>query len=295
VGIGDQGSRIEEQIRVQEIIADDGVRIALHRLGSRNDVPVLLIPGTFSNSTFWFGTRGIGLARDLAADGFEACVIEPRGHGLSQRPRPDQRWVFDDWARLDVPAALRLLIAEGRRPIGIGHSAGGAALLAALAAEPSIRAAMRAVVVVATPVPWLQPWRGAGARIIRVISKLLGHFPARLFRLGPEDELEGVMAQWMDWQIAGRWIGKDGTDYGAALGALDLPLLTIAGTGDRFFAPPYACRGLYDLIGSPDKTFMQCGRGSAFSEDFNHVSILAGRAARAEIWPKISAWMRAVA
>ncbi|MEX2281590.1 MAG: alpha/beta fold hydrolase [Gemmatimonadota bacterium] len=268
--------------------------VALHRLGSRTAIPVLLVPGTFSNHTFWLGTRGIGFARALVEDGFEACALDPRGHGESQKPKAGERWDFDHWAREDVPTALRTIIAEGRRPFVVGHSAGGAAALAALAAEPSLRAHVRGVVLVATPVPWLQPWRGAGAWLIRAISRILGRFPARRLRLGPEDELEGVMAQWMDWQLTGHWLGDDGTDYGAALGSLDLPLFAITGSGDRFFAPPYACRGLYDLIGSPDKTFLQAGRGSGFAENFNHVSILVGRAARTEIWPKIVAWLHAV-
>ena len=276
------------------VIASDGVRLALHRVGPPQGIPVLLVPGTFSNHTFWFGTRGIGFARELADQGFEACALDPRGHGDSQKPNRGERWDFDDWARKDVPAGLRVLVTESKRPFVIGHSAGGAAALAALSANPDLRDRVRGVVVVATPVPWLQPWRGAGARLIRIVSRVLGRFPARLFRLGPEDELEGVMAQWMDWQLAGRWFGNDGTDYSVGLATLDRPLLAIAGAGDRLFAPPYACRGLYDLIGSPDKTFLQAGKGTAFSEDFNHVSIMVGRAARAEIWPKIVTWLRAV-
>src|SRR5687767_4625165 len=94
----------------------DGVSLALHRMGPRAGVPVLLVPGTFSNHTFWFGTRGIGFARELVEQGFEACSVDPRGHGESQRPTAQERWDFDDWAREDIPTALRALIGEGRAP-----------------------------------------------------------------------------------------------------------------------------------------------------------------------------------
>jgi oxygen-independent coproporphyrinogen-3 oxidase len=260
-------------------------------MGGPDATPVLLVPGTFSNHTFWFGTRGIGFARDLVARGFEAVVLDPRGHGKSQRPKRADRWDFDDWAREDVPTALRSLEAEKRELYIVGHSAGGAAVLSALAAEPTLRTNVRGVVVVATPVPWLQPWRGIGARLIRFASRLFRRFPARLLGLGPEDELPGVMIQWMTWNLDGHWRGDDGTDYEAGMRALELPILIVAGAGDRFFAPPFACRGLYDLVGSPDKTFVLCGKDTTFSEDFNHVSILVGKTARKEVWPVILGWI----
>lgn len=277
---------------IEQHTTQDGVRIALHRLGSRHHVPVLLVPGTFSNHTFWFGTRGIGFARALVQAGFEACALDPRGHGESQRPAAADRWDFDDWARQDVVCVLRSLIAERRRPDVVGHSAGGAAALIALAAQPELRSAVRGVVMVATPVPWLQPWRGLAARFMKLTARLLGRFPARFLRLGPEDELPGVMAQWMAWQLARRWVGDDGIDYDDGLRQLNLPLLAVAATRDRLFAPPDACRALFELIQSPDKTLLLCGRATTYSEDFNHVSILIGRAARAEIWPKILTWLR---
>ena len=93
--------------RVDFLTASDGARLALHRLGQPDAPRVLLVPGTFSNHTFWLGTRGIGFARTLADAGYEACVLDPRGHGLSDRPARRQHWDIDHWARQDVPTALR--------------------------------------------------------------------------------------------------------------------------------------------------------------------------------------------
>jgi pimeloyl-ACP methyl ester carboxylesterase len=239
---------------------------------------VLLVPGTFSNHTFWLGTRGIGFARTLADAGFEACVLDPRGHGASDRPAKHDKWDIDDWAREDVPTVLRAIATAERPAYIIGHSAGGAVTLAALSAEPQLRALVRGVVTVGTPVPWLQPWRGAGAWIIRATSQMLGRFPARLLRLGPEDELPRVMSQWMTWNIEGHWTGDDGTDYSAGLAELHMPFLMIAGTADRFFAPPHACEGLFKMIGSARKDFR-------VFQDLDHVGIMVSKRARTEVWP----------
>ncbi|HSJ23807.1 MAG TPA: alpha/beta fold hydrolase [Longimicrobiales bacterium] len=111
---------------------------------------------------------------------------------------------------MNVPAAVRTLLDEGRRPLLVGHSAGGASILAALAAEPDVRDGVTAAIVAATPLPWLQHWRKTAAWAMRFASRHMNAFPARLLGLGPEDELPGVMEQWMDWNIRGRWVGDDG-------------------------------------------------------------------------------------
>jgi pimeloyl-ACP methyl ester carboxylesterase len=268
------------EVRIEFLRTPDDTRIALHRLGNPAHTPVLLIPGTFSNHTFWLGTRGVGFARTLSDAGFEACVLDPRGHGLSDRPARKQDWDIDDWAREDVPTVLRA-IASAQKPAHIiGHSAGGAVTLAALSADVALHPLVHSITTVGTPVPWLQPWRGIGAYAIRAVSTLLGRFPARLLRLGPEDELPHVMSQWMTWNIEGHWTGDDGTDYSQGLAHIQQPCLMIAGTADRMFAPPYACEGLFKMIGSTRKQFK-------VFEGLDHVGMMISRRARTEVWPLI--------
>jgi oxygen-independent coproporphyrinogen-3 oxidase len=278
---------------IQRITTDDHVAIAVHRLGDRTGVPVILAPGTFSNWSFWLGTRGTGFARELVARGFEAWIVDFRGHGHSQRPAPGQRWNFDDWGRFDLPAVVRAVHAEGRLPVLVGHSAGGASVLAALAGAPDLERNVAGAAIIATPLPWLQRWRRIGALAMRFAAGHMESFPARLLGLGPEDEPAGVMEQWMDWNIRGHWIGRDGTDYAAAFSRLRLPLLFIAGTGDRRFAPPSACRGLFDLTGSPDRLFIEAGIDTGFSRDFGHADLIVSRAAQREIWPLVADWLAA--
>lgn len=277
---------------LQRITTADNVSIAVHRLGDPAAVPVILAPGTFSNWSFWLGTRGTGFAREIAARGFEAWIVDFRGHGQSQRQAPGQRWNFDDLGRLDLTAVIHAAAADGRRPLLVGHSAGGASVLAALAGSPGLGRDVAGAVIVATPLPWLQRWRRVAAWSMRFASRHMSAFPARLLGLGPEDELAGVMEQWMDWNIRGRWIGRDGTDYGVALARLSLPLLFIAGTADHRFAPPSACRGLFELTtGSRDRSFIEAGIDTGFTRDYGHVELIVSREARREIWPLIADWL----
>lgn len=274
-----------------ELRAEDGVRLALHGLGPPQGTPVVLVPGTFSNHTFWLGTRGTGFARALADAGYPAFALDPRGHGASQRPGPRDRWTFDDWARRDVPAAIRAVTSAERPGFLIGHSGGGAAALIALAAEPELRRRVSGVVVLATPLPWLQPLRRPLAHLVRGVSRVLGRFPARRLGLGPEDELPGIMAQWMTWNLDGAWRGDDGTDYVERLADVDVPLLALAGAGDRLQSPPAASRALAEMVGSADRTFEVCGRDTGYGEDFDHAGIVVSRAAREGVWPRVLAWL----
>jgi predicted alpha/beta hydrolase len=268
------------EVRVEFLRTADHTRIALHRLGDPQHVPVLMVPGTFSNHSFWLGTRGIGFARTLSDAGFEACVLDPRGHGLSDRPTRKQDWDIDDWARQDVPTALRAIASAEKPAHIIGHSAGGAVILAAFSADVALHPLARSITTLGTPVPWLQPWRGVGAYVIRGVSTVLGRFPARLLRLGPEDEQPHVMSQWMTWNIEGHWTGDDGTDYSKGLADIQHPCLMMAGTADRFFAPPRACEGLFAMIGSARKQFR-------VFDGLDHVSLVVSQRARAEVWPEI--------
>jgi pimeloyl-ACP methyl ester carboxylesterase len=299
--------RDDDDIATHSVRARDGVQLAVHRLGPDDGTPVVLFPGTFSNARFWLGTRGVGLARTLAAAGFQTWSVDPRGHGDSERPHRGARWSFDQWARADAPAIIEEATKQGRAAIAIGHSAGGVSLLAALAAEPELRNRVRATVIIATPLPWLQPWRWLGAHLLRAAARRLDTFPARLLRLGPEDEPAGVLHQWMDWNVRGRraapvegrapvaptgcWIGDDGADYIALLSTVATPILALAGHGDRIFAPVAACQPIVDLVTSEDARFLACGRSTGFSRDFGHGDIVASHAAKEEVWPRILEWV----
>jgi predicted alpha/beta hydrolase len=274
-----------------DIRARDGVRLALIRAGAAAGPPVLLVPGTFSNHTFWLGTRGTGFARHLAAEGYETWTLDPRGHGLSQRAGPADRWGFDDWARADVPAALERVASADRPAVVIGHSAGGAAILAALAGEPGLRPLVGAAIVLATPLPYLQRHRRVFARAVHAWARRARRFPARLLRLGPEDEPAGVIEEWFRWNLGGHWRGRDGTPYDERLRELTLPMLVVAGAGDRLWAPPPAVRAVFDRIGSTARRFVLAGRAFGFREDYGHVDLVVGRSARAEIWPLLTDWL----
>jgi len=278
-------------------VADDGVRLALYRARPdrpRAAPPVLLVHGTFSNRSFFLGSRDRGLGRFLAGRGFDTWVAELRGHGRSGAAGRRARWHFEDWIRRDAPALVtRILEATGEsRVVWLGHSAGGVIGIAFAGLGHPRSAALAGLVMAGSPAPTglgiLQYPIAAGAL---GITRVFGRFPARLIGIGPEDEHAGIMEQWMRWNLSGRWLGDDGTDYFANCARVTCPVLALSGAGDRIWAPPAKCAALALATSSSDRTLTICGRTHGFSEDFGHNRLLVSGAAHREVWPAIAGWL----
>ncbi|MEB0151219.1 alpha/beta hydrolase, partial [Pseudomonas sp. CCC2.2] len=69
--------------------------------------------------------------------------------------------------------------------------------------------------------------------------------------------------------------------------------LVVAAQGDRV-TPEWACRKVYDQLGSAQRTFLSLARGQAFSSDFGHVEMLVSPAAQQEVWPLVRDWLAQV-
>lgn len=102
------------------VTASDGTQVAVHQLGGEGP-PLVLV-----HATGFCGPVLGPLAAELSAD-FSCVAPDLRGHGDSGRPVD----LSYDWAgfALDVAAVVEGLGLE--RPLGFGHSCGGAALLLA--------------------------------------------------------------------------------------------------------------------------------------------------------------------
>jgi len=279
--------------------AEDGVELALWRAQGAPACaapPLLMVHGVFSNRTFFLGAGERGLGRYLAARGWDAWVADLRGHGRSGVEGQRRRWHFEDWIRLDAPALVGgVLEATGRdRLVWIGHSAGGVIGFAFGGLEHPLSRAIAGIAVAGAPAPTglgmvQYPMAAAGLSVTRV----LGRFPARFLGIGPEDEHPEIFAQWMRWNLRGRWLGNDGTDYYANTRRVRSRLLALAGGGDWLIAPPALCEDLADATSSEDRMFVTCGRDTGFSEDFNHHRLIASTPARHEVWPLIGDWIEA--
>ncbi|PWB45830.1 MAG: hypothetical protein C3F12_07020 [Candidatus Methylomirabilota bacterium] len=278
-----------EQLWYRELTSDR-VELSLLRIYGEvwHETPVLLTHGTFSNAQ-----TCTKLATYLAESGFDCWILELRGHGRSEigPARPN----FERFSEFDVPAALRAVRERTQdKPLfWVGHSGGGLVPLMYLARHPEACVQIKGIVTLASQATDAGvTWSGwAKIALSAAANNLIGYAPGPLLKLGPENEFRDVMNQWFRWNWKGRWTGTDGFDYLEGLSRIGVPVLCLAGGGDRFIAPYQGCRRLYNALGGRDKQMMLCAKSEGYGEDYSHARIIASRRAQQEIWPIISEWL----
>ncbi|MEU3183384.1 alpha/beta fold hydrolase [Streptomyces sp. NPDC006923] len=261
---------------------------------------VLLLPGLFSDASFFLSASGRGPAIGLLAEGHVCYPASLRGHGPSRRrgtggPRD---WNFDTYVRHDIPDLVRAVAALHPGPLFLlAHSMAGYAALAALAVEPDLQKELAGVITLSSAVNDYSD--GGIAKRVQVtfaatLSRLVGRFPARALRQGRCDEPAGLMRQFADWAPSGAFRSADGrTDYWSALAGVTLPVLVGVGAADTFHASPRRARKLADHLGGRAE-FTVLGRETGLSWDPGHVDVIRGARAETEVLPRLVAWMRGV-
>ncbi|WP_425929985.1 alpha/beta fold hydrolase [Pseudomonas sp. NyZ201] len=277
---------------------DPSVELALTRLGLADQeqargVPVILLHGSFSNRRFWFSPKGVGLGATLARAGFDVWIPEMRGHGLSPRNRDYARNRVADYAGYDLPAIAAFVHEQTGQPAHwLGHSLGGTTLAAALGGRYLDESLIASAAFFGTQVsrtywPLKIPPVEWGSRLL---LKRFPHISGSRLKRGPEDEPIGLAIESMRWfGLFGRFGEKD-RDWWAGLAEVRVPVLAVGGAGD-FQDPVWACRKLFEQIGSEDKRFVTLGVAHGF-DNFGHVDMLVSKAAQAQVWPLVERWLR---
>lgn len=285
---------------VHRIRTADDVELAITRLSPAGDgspgAPVVLVPGTFCQRSFWISRNGVGLGPFLRERGHDVWIMELRGHGLSPKDRRFRRWSAEDHLRHDLPAVQALVETEtGRRAHWVGHSWGGTAIVGSMAGGWLDQDRVRSACVLGANITEGDEWMKR--RLPRLGAWLLltalGRVPARLFRLGPEDESRAYILEFYRWKGASpRWETRGGRSYWDGVRGIRAPLLTFAAAADTN-DPWTGCKELFDATGSDDKSFVLLGEEQGFSHDYEHVEMIIGKAAQAEVWPRIADWLDA--
>ena len=292
--------------------------------------PVLACHGMLSCRSSLDLDERISLALFLRDAGFDVWVMELRARGGSRRdPKAGRRrswrrlgydWTFDEFIAEDLPAAVRYVLrATGAgRLHWVGHSLGGMILYAhcvegetswfrsAVAIDsPGHFAPLRrnvwpgrvyALLIPVVPVVLFKPIfhlaylllpRGALWRYI-LLDKgtLLRILHNGLIDLGSSRVLLHLVQILSD----GRFRSFDRqVDYEKGPARIRFPLMVLRAPAGR--SPERCVRHAYETAGSESKEYVRCGRADGFAIDHNHFTLLIGRTAPAEIFPRIAAWL----
>jgi pimeloyl-ACP methyl ester carboxylesterase len=300
--------------------------------GPRFREPVILCHGLGANHYNVDWDPPYGIAQYLAEQGRDCWVISLRGHDGSDRPtrRNGLRWGFgfDAFLEQDVPAAIDLVLAKtgAERMQWVGHSMGGM-LAYALGGTPFEAKLAGGVVAVGSPPTFTGGRRDlrlltslgvllAGRTRVpqrwatRVIAPFTGYFdpPFSEIAVAPksmegaivrrmqawafEDISAGVTRQFRDWVHNDAFRSLDRrVDYRERMAAYSVPVLVVGGTHDKM-APPSCIESAGRWLGSADKTVVILGKAHGSPVDYGHGDLLLGKAAPAEVYPLVEAWLR---
>lgn len=320
---------------VHYVTTEDGWKIALSRFrggsGLGGGQPVICCPGLACNARMFDFDERRSLARELAAQGFDVWVMDPRGMGLSERPGwfgKSWRFGFEEFVQQDAPAAIRAVTqATGvPRVFWVGHSMGGLIgyhvtarhelgdFIAGVVALGSPADLSRHREVIGMPMQLLE-WFVRGWPVVRLgrlcalIAPLAGRvrrFPETLFVCSKNtsgrslrhfmvEVLEDVPRQLLD-QFADnvfRDLAFDGRPQAQMHVALKAfsPPLLAIAGNRDFIAPPASVHAATKILGCEEVEEITLGDDPAESSAFGHLDLLIGDDAPRIIYPRVIDWL----
>jgi predicted alpha/beta hydrolase len=235
-------------------------------------------------------------ANFAASQGIDVWTLDYRGVGLS-RP-PDLRAFqmhYIDWARLDLPALLDHVVAQGRGPIWmVGHSYGGHAL--GLLPGNARGQRMATFATGAGWHGWMPPLERARVMLLwHVIGPALIHSTGFLAwsRLGLGEDLpRDLFFQWRRWCQWPRYFFEDPDLPGLAeeFAQVRTPIRAVNAIDDRWATPASRDAFMQAYCNAPVErgTLDPRSRGMG---PIGHVGYFRPRAEA--LWQETLAWLRA--
>lgn len=141
---------------------DDGAAIVLTRREAKGP-PVVIVHGISSNHHCWDLTPERSLAVYLQEEGYDAWLLDLRGHGDAVLDADGERqwagWTIDHYGQHDVPAAIAYIQEQtGQKKVAyVGHSMGGMVGAIYAGTVPEANDNLAALIAVGSPMDFTDP------------------------------------------------------------------------------------------------------------------------------------------
>jgi len=299
----------------------------LYRYGpqapKRHAVPVLFVPNLGISRPYIFDLMpGSSFVEHMVQQGFDFYLLDWGVFGDE-----DNGLTVDECVTRILPKMVRKLLqrseAEGVNLLGYCMGGPLAAAYAALYPEP-----VKTLINMAGPIDYAQAgvfttWLDARYYDVDKLVDTFGSMPADLVRAGfkmlrptmdlttygnlwwnlwNEKYVEGYLAlnrwaneyvpfpgeffrQWVKEFYQANKLIKGELSLGGQpvrLSAIRCPLFVVGAKHD-YICPPKCARARMDAVESTDKQYMELPGG--------HISLIAGRSAARQVWPRVSAWL----
>lgn len=283
-----------EQARMEpaQVVAADGAALAarIYWPAGQPRRAVLIVPAMGVPQAFY-----AAFATWLAEQGLAVFSFDFRGMGESAPASlRGFRATIDDWATLDVPAAMGLM--HQRLPQGLpwaflGHSLGGQIF----GLVPGGEHFERMVTVASGSGYWRhnsRPLRYYVHVLWQVLAPLgiavAGYFPGR--RLGQVGDLPaGVMWQWRRWCLHPDYLGAEGRELRQRYAAVHTPIRAVLAEDDELISPE-GVLALYRHYPNARVDFVRLRPREHGLPRIGHFGLF-NRRAQAALWPQALRWL----
>ncbi|MGM0563465.1 MAG: alpha/beta fold hydrolase [Pseudomonadota bacterium] len=272
--------------------AEEGLVAVTHlpATGDGPGNPVVMLPGMFSNRRFWLSDKGVGFAAALSEAGFDCWIVERRGLGESGKEHY-HKIGLGQCTRYDLPAVQGLVHAHNEKPaFWMGHSFGGVLIAGSLARGALNGELVAGLVNFSSQLTVGKPFLNWPlSNTIKITTRLLQHFPAKLLGMGPENEPPQTMRDCIKLVRSAK--RRKTPNYWTGFDKITAPVLAIGSVGDTVDPAP-GCRELMSHMNSRDPKFVLLGKNHGHKRDYDHVGMVISKEAQSEIWPMVIDWLK---
>ncbi len=259
----------------------------IHDDSSEKEKNIFLTHGTFSNRKVC-----LGISEFLVKRGYTCWILEWRNHGESSII--NESYNFETIGKEEITTTFDYLFKKEKleQIDCVTHSGGGISLIIHLIEYPQNIKRINRIVLFGCQSSGAGKTFGNRMKIWvgKYMSKLLGLIPARWMGR-PHNEDYSFMKQWFDWNLSNSFTGDHGRDYRLEMPEITIPVLSIAGAGDTFIAPVSGCEAFLSRFQNSSNKFLNCGKSTGFSEDYNHSRLIYSRHAEQELYPEVLRWL----
>jgi predicted alpha/beta hydrolase len=230
----------------------------------------------------------------LAGRGWGALTFDYRSAGSSRDGADDSAVTLDDWANLDLPAA----VAEVRRRANpkflavIAHSIGGQLL-----GQSPIRHDVDGALFIAAQRGIRKFYKGVARlrveyayAVFPILIRLLGRLPISQFTFPAECSGQAVR-QWVEWGRRGVFTDRGGANVESRFAEYRGPLTAVTIADDDYYAPAEAVEALTRMYrGARIKREIVSPRDYGV-ESIGHFGFFHRHAPR-QLWDRTETWLR---
>lgn len=257
--------------------------------GSRPRGAIVMTAGMFSNRRFWLSDKGIGIAGYLVSRGFDCWMFERRGHGAS--PQGDfKQQSLSYTIEHDLPAVQAFIQTKGfQRAIYMGHSFGGVMHCMSLARGHLNPNGVEGIINFSSQLTVGKTFLNKPySAVLYAITGLLGYFPSKMLKMGPENESKATMRDCC--KLVEYAKGPHQHDFWRDIANIQCPVLGFGSAGDTV-DPSEGCEALVNGMSSKQKSFIHLSTENGHRKNYDHVGMLISKAAQEEVWPLVDDWL----